>query len=55
MSYSSKLRENSQELESVETNSNRSESTAQKMPTELELDEFFATAEKDIHKKFQDK
>ncbi|KAJ1419122.1 Cyclin-dependent kinase inhibitor [Sesbania bispinosa] len=55
MSYSSELRENSQELESMETNSHRPRSTAQNMPTELELEEFFATAEKDIQKRFQDK
>ncbi|KAJ1415217.1 Cyclin-dependent kinase inhibitor [Sesbania bispinosa] len=55
MSYSSELRENSQELESMETNSHLPRSTAQNMPTELELEEFFATAEKDIQKRFQDK
>ena len=48
-------RENSQELESVETNSQRPTPTAQNMPTELELEEFFAAAEKDIQKRFQDK
>ncbi|CAL0314416.1 unnamed protein product [Lupinus luteus] len=46
------LRENSQE---AETNSHRSYSTVQTMPTELELEEFFTTAEKDIQKRFQDK
>ncbi|XP_004511939.1 uncharacterized protein [Cicer arietinum] len=51
MSRSSELQGNSQELESMETNSHRPKN----MPTELELDEFFASAEKDIQKKFQDK
>lgn len=55
MSQSSELRGNSQELESVETNSRRRSSTAQKMPTESELEEFFAAAEKDIQKRFQAK
>lgn len=55
MSYARELRENSQELESMEANSRRPTSTAQNMPTELELEEFFATAEKDIQKRFQDK
>ncbi|XP_020217592.1 cyclin-dependent kinase inhibitor 7 [Cajanus cajan] len=55
MNSSSKLPENSQELESVEIDSRHSLSAAQKMPTELELEEFFAAAEKDIQKQFQDK
>ncbi|XP_019414605.1 PREDICTED: cyclin-dependent kinase inhibitor 7-like [Lupinus angustifolius] len=46
------LGENFQE---VEANSRRSESTAQNMPTQSELDEFFTTAEKDIQKTFQNK
>ncbi|OIV92885.1 hypothetical protein TanjilG_01019 [Lupinus angustifolius] len=46
------LGENSQE---AETNSHRSYSTVQIMPTELELEEFFTIAEKDIQKRFQDK
>ncbi|MED6167424.1 hypothetical protein PIB30_002393 [Stylosanthes scabra] len=48
-------RDNSQEVESVETDSHRTSSTAQNMPTELELEEFFAAAEKDIQKRFQEK
>ncbi|QHO10534.1 hypothetical protein HN873_050353 [Arachis hypogaea] len=49
-------RDNSQELESVETDSRRRpSSTVQNMPTELELEEFFAAAEKDIQKRFQEK
>ncbi|XP_061341266.1 cyclin-dependent kinase inhibitor 7-like [Gastrolobium bilobum] len=55
MSHSSELPENLQELESMETNYRHPLSTAQNMPTELELEEFFATAEKDIQKQFQDK
>ncbi|XP_027361415.1 cyclin-dependent kinase inhibitor 7-like [Abrus precatorius] len=55
MSHSSELRENSQELDSMETDSRLPITTAQNMPSELELEEFFATAEKDIHKRFQDK
>ncbi|TKY70563.1 Cyclin-dependent kinase inhibitor 3 [Spatholobus suberectus] len=55
MDHSGELRENSQELVSMAINSRRPSSTAQTMPTELELEEFFATAEKDIQKQFQDK
>ncbi|KAE9606770.1 hypothetical protein Lal_00026518 [Lupinus albus] len=46
------LGENFQE---EETNSRRSESTAQNMPTQSELDEFFTNAERDIQKRFQNK
>ena len=35
--------------------SSRRVSTVQKMPTELELEEFFSAAEKDIQKRFADK
>ncbi|MED6197310.1 hypothetical protein PIB30_055507 [Stylosanthes scabra] len=48
-------RDNSQEVESVETDSRRSSSMAQNMPTELEMEEFFTAAEKDIQKRFQEK
>ncbi|CAJ1929677.1 unnamed protein product [Sphenostylis stenocarpa] len=55
MNRSSELLENSEEPESMEINSRRASSKAPTMPTELELEEFFATAEKDIQKRFQDK
>lgn len=55
MSRSSEVRENAQERHSMESNSRRHSSTARIMPTDLELDEFFAAAEKDIQKKFLDK
>ncbi|KAK7331086.1 hypothetical protein VNO77_25299 [Canavalia gladiata] len=62
MSLSSELRMNSQEVESVEkrpTMKNKSRcvlSMPQKfMPTESELEEFFAVAEKDIQKRFSEK
>ncbi|XP_027347038.1 cyclin-dependent kinase inhibitor 7-like [Abrus precatorius] len=61
MSLTSELRTNSQEVESVEkklTTKNKSRcvlSTLQKMPTESELEEFFAAAEKDIQKRFSEK
>ncbi|ESW28805.1 hypothetical protein PHAVU_002G019500 [Phaseolus vulgaris] len=55
MNRSSELLENSEELESVEINSRRDSSKARTMPSELELEEFFVTAEKDIQKRFQDK
>ncbi|KHN36221.1 Cyclin-dependent kinase inhibitor 7 [Glycine soja] len=55
MKSSSELRENSQEPEPMEINSHRALSKAKAMPTELELEEFFVAAEKDIQKRFQDK
>jgi len=62
MSLSSELCTNSQEVESAEkkpTMKNKSRcvlSTPPKiMPTESELEEFFAAAEKDIQKHFSDK
>ena len=61
MSLSSELGTNSQEVESMEkkpitkANSRCVLSTLMKMPTELELEEFFAAAEKDIQKRFSDK
>ncbi|KAI5439261.1 cyclin-dependent kinase inhibitor 7 [Lathyrus oleraceus] len=55
MSRSSEFRGNSHELESMETNSRRPISSPKKTPTEYELEEFFAAAEKDIQKKFQEK
>ncbi|RDX73806.1 Cyclin-dependent kinase inhibitor 7, partial [Mucuna pruriens] len=55
MNHSSELQDNSQDPESMEINSCRPASPAQIMPTELELEEFFAAAEKDIQKRFQDK
>lgn len=48
MSRLSELRPNSPEVDSVKDK-------PQKMPTESELDEFFASAEKDIQKRFQHK
>ncbi|KAF2283707.1 hypothetical protein GH714_014336 [Hevea brasiliensis] len=44
----------STERPSSEANSRR-RSTAEKMPTEFELDEFFAVAEKNLKKQFADK
>nr|KYP42160.1 Cyclin-dependent kinase inhibitor 7 [Cajanus cajan] len=64
MSLSSELRvTNSQEVDSAEkkltmqtkAKSRSALSTPQKMPTESELEEFFAAAEKDIQKRFSDK
>ncbi|CAJ1942785.1 unnamed protein product [Sphenostylis stenocarpa] len=65
MSLSSELRiTNSQEVDSAEkkkpttqskTKSRHVSSAAQKMPTESELEEFFAAAEKDIQKVFSEK
>ena len=55
MKSSSELRENSQEPEPMEINSHRVLSKAKAMPTELELEEFFAASEKDIQKRFQDR
>ncbi|RDX81943.1 Cyclin-dependent kinase inhibitor 6, partial [Mucuna pruriens] len=63
MNLSSELRiTNSQEVDSAEktpttmqTKSRCVLSMPQKMPTESELEEFFATAEKDIQKRFSDK
>ncbi|KAL2348402.1 hypothetical protein Fmac_002402 [Flemingia macrophylla] len=52
MNNSNKVPENSQEQE---IDSRRSLSAAEKMPSELELEEFFAAAEKDIQKRFQDR
>lgn len=55
MSRSSEFRGNSHELESMETNSRRPISSPKNTPTEYELEDFFAAAEKDIQKKFQEK
>jgi hypothetical protein len=55
MNRSSEYQGNSQELESMETNSHRQNSSPKNMPTEFELDEFFSAAEKNIQKKFQEK
>ncbi|CAI8588851.1 unnamed protein product [Vicia faba] len=55
MSRSSEFRGNSHELELMETDSHRPISSAKNTPTEFELEEFFAAAEKDIQKKFQEK
>ncbi|PON39811.1 Cyclin-dependent kinase inhibitor [Parasponia andersonii] len=60
MTPSSKLREESDEVDStarptVVDSSRRSVVADQKMPSEIELEEFFATAEKDIQKRFQEK
>ncbi|XP_062102049.1 cyclin-dependent kinase inhibitor 7-like [Humulus lupulus] len=61
MTLSSKLREElSDDVDStmkptVVDSSRRSVVGDQKMPTELELEEFFTVAEKDIQKRFQDK
>ncbi|XP_058777970.1 cyclin-dependent kinase inhibitor 7-like [Vicia villosa] len=55
MSRSSEFRGNSHELESMETDSHRPISSAKNTPTDFELEEFFAAAEKDIQKKFQQK
>ncbi|TKY55719.1 Cyclin-dependent kinase inhibitor 7 [Spatholobus suberectus] len=62
MSLSSELRiTNSQEVDSaqnkpiMQTKSRCVLSTPQKMPTESELEDFFAAAEKDIQKRFSDK
>lgn len=55
MSLSSELSgPNSEDVKPPETNARRI-STVQKMPTELELEEFFAAAENDIHKSFAEK
>ncbi|GMP28019.1 hypothetical protein CsSME_00003744 [Camellia sinensis var. sinensis] len=55
---SSELQAESGDLESTarpsEANSRR-RSSAEKMPSETELEEFFAAAEKDIHKRFTEK
>ncbi|KAH7520159.1 hypothetical protein FEM48_Zijuj08G0114900 [Ziziphus jujuba var. spinosa] len=58
MTPSSELRAESDNVESTVRPSvadSRSRSAVAKMPTELELEEFFATAEKDIQKKFSEK
>jgi len=59
MSLTSELRitnSSSQEVDSAEEQITQTKSLPpQKMPTELELDEFFAAAEKDIRKRFSDK
>ncbi|GAU17374.1 hypothetical protein TSUD_232500 [Trifolium subterraneum] len=55
MNRSSEFQGNSQELESMETNSHRQNSSPKNMPTEFELEEFFSVAEKNIQKKFQEK
>lgn len=55
---SSELQSESGELESTERPheaSSRHRSQAEKMPSEAELEEFFAAAEKDLHKKFAHK
>lgn len=56
MSPSSELRVNlnSEDVEPTEANTHRI-STVQKMPSEMELEEFFAAAEKDIQKRFAEK
>jgi hypothetical protein len=55
---SSELRAEPDDLESTarptEANS-RPRSTVEKMPTESELEEFFAAAEKDVQKRFAEK
>ncbi|POO02783.1 Cyclin-dependent kinase inhibitor [Trema orientale] len=60
MTPSSKLREESDDVDStarptVVDSSRRSVVADQKVPSEIELEEFFATAEKDIQKRFQEK
>lgn len=59
MTPSSELRAESDNVESNArpnvSNSGSSRSVVRKMPTELELEEFFSTAEKDIQKQFADK
>ncbi|KAK7406563.1 hypothetical protein VNO78_08190 [Psophocarpus tetragonolobus] len=55
MNRSSELREDSQEPESMGIHSRCVTSKALTMPTELELEEFFSAAEKDLQKRFQDK
>ncbi|KAI9113475.1 hypothetical protein K1719_015402 [Acacia pycnantha] len=55
MSPSNELRgQNSEAVKPTEANS-RCISTVQKMPTELEIEEFFAAAESDIQKRFAEK
>ncbi|GMN30080.1 hypothetical protein TIFTF001_002682 [Ficus carica] len=60
MTPSSKLREESDDVESAAArqtveDSHRRSVVAEKMPSELELEEFFAAAEKDIQKRFAEK
>lgn len=54
MRHSSELRQNSEDVEPTEVNTRRI-ATVQMMPSELELEKFFAAAEKDIQKRFEEK
>lgn len=59
MTPSSKLREESDDVESAAkptvVDSHSRSAVAEKMPSESELEEFFAAAEKDIQKRFAEK
>lgn len=63
MSLTSELRTKSEDMESAEKPTEKlstevnshSKSTGKKRPSELELEEFFCAAEKDIKKRFAEK